>query len=175
MKIDETIKGLSGFEHETYPIATANDLKKTESALGIFLPNSYKTFVSTFSNGAYLFMLQEVNAVGDGNKQIMPIQSIETLSGDSEENIPFRDGGSTLFKHLIPFGLDSNGNAWCFISNEMNSAGEYPVAYFDTNGRKLYGRLDDFTSWLSILIEKQEEVIRTLYDENVLYDELQLG
>jgi hypothetical protein len=74
----------------------------------------------------------------------------------------------------VPFGLDSNGNAWCFIVNEINSSGECPVAYFDSNGRKLYGRLESFIAWLQILIEKQDEVIRTLYDENVLNDELQL-
>ena len=44
-----------------------------------------------------------------------------------------------------------------------------------SRGRKLYGRLPSFTAWLERLIETQDEVIRTLYDEDVLYDELNLG
>jgi hypothetical protein len=53
--------------------------------------------------------------------------------------------------------------------------GEYPVAYLDTNGNKLYGKLASFSDWLRILIESQKEVIRTLFDDDVINDELQLG
>jgi len=49
------------------------------------------------------------------------------------------------------------------------------VAYFDTTGRKLYGKQASFPAWLRILVETQSEVIRTLYDDDVLYDELELG
>jgi len=57
----------------------------------------------------------------------------------------------------------------------LDANGEYPVAYFDTTGRKLYGKQASFPAWLRILVETQSEVIRTLYDDDVLYDELELG
>jgi len=175
MHINDLIKGLAGGEHEVYPAATDADVAMTEAAVARKLPSSFKSFVTTFSNGAYLYLLQEVSAVGNGNDQILPIQSIRSVEGDPEESIPFREGGQTQFKHLIPFGLDHNGNAWCFLSNEMDSSGECPVAYLDCQGRKLYGRLDGFSSWLKILVDKQDEVIRTLYDDDVINDELSLG
>jgi hypothetical protein len=44
-------------------------------------------------------------------------------------------------------------------------------------GGKLYGRLrGGFAEWLSILVHApQDEIIRTLYDDDVIYDELGLG
>jgi len=175
LKIQELIEELQEGEHEIYPIASEKDIEISEKAVGGVLPESYKTFVRSFSNGAYLYMLQELSGVGEGNNQISSIQKISLYDAGPEDIISFRDGGETLFKNLIPFSLDSNGNAWCFIVDETTPATEHSVAYLDLEGRKLYGLLADFTSWLQILTEKQDEVIRTLYDEDVLYDELQLG
>jgi hypothetical protein len=175
MTITELLQKLQAEgEHETYPVASPSEIAATESALGQPLPDSYKEFVSGFSNGAYLFLVQEVSGVGDGNDQIGPIQG--NLHDDSQdESIPFREGGEALYGDLIPFGYDSNGNEWCFVLAPGRPGNEYECAYFDATGRKLYGRLGGFSEWLGILVEKQDEVIRTMYDEDVLYDELGLG
>ncbi len=53
--------------------------------------------------------------------------------------------------------------------------GECPVAYFETTGRKLYGRLNSFVEWLDILVETESEVVRTLYDDEDQFGELGLG
>jgi hypothetical protein len=161
--------------HETYPVASRSDVTKTEVALGRSLPDSYGTFVQEFSNGAYLYGTQEVSAVGDGNQQIMPIQKIYRSPVDPGESIPYREGGTTTYGNLIPFGLDSNGNEWCFVADVDTDGNEYPVAYFHTLGKKLFGRLPSFTDWLVRLIERREEVIRTMYGDDVLYEELELG
>ncbi|MBN1317458.1 MAG: hypothetical protein JXA42_18395 [Anaerolineales bacterium] len=52
----------------------------------------------------------------------------------------------------------------------MGLDNEYPVAYLNNSDPKLYGRLENFAAWLQILIDKGDEVIRTLYDDDVLYD-----
>lgn len=162
--------------HETYPPATATDIQKTEEALGKQLPESYKAFVREFSNGAYLFEIQEVSAVGAGNPQIASIQHIDRIGqGEPNEVIPFREGGETRYGNLVPFGLDANGNEWCFVVEGKAPGNENAVAYLDTSGRKLYGKQSSFTDWLSILVKEQDEVIRTLYDDDVIYDELGLG
>jgi SMI1 / KNR4 family (SUKH-1) len=162
--------------HETYPVATADDIHTTESALGKSLPDSYKTFVREFSNGAYLFGVQEVGAVGAGNRQIMAIQKIERTGVDAAEIISIREGGSTTYGNLIPFGLDSNGNEWCFLAGGEPAGYEYPVAYYHSSGHKLFGYFfPSFSDWLQRLVETQDEVIRTLYGDDVLYGELQLG
>ena len=176
MSITELLAALEAGEHELYAVATEVNVKQTETAIGRPLPPSYRAFVTHFSNGAYLYGIQEVSAVGEGNSQIAAIQSI-VLPGRPEpnESVPFREGGEILVANLIPFSLDHNGNAWCFLTDSMDQDGEYPVAYLDAAGNKLYGKLASFVDWLRILIERQDEVIRTLYDDDVLYDELELG
>jgi SMI1 / KNR4 family (SUKH-1) len=179
--LEHLLSNLRQGEHETYPVATEEDLRTTEEAIGQTLPDSYSTFVRTFSNGAYLYLLQEVSAVGQGNPQIMPIHRIDRISAQDrrpDEPIPFREGGETTYGQTIPFGLDHNAGEWCFIAEGNFPGNEYPVAYLSAGCEdeyKLYGRLVSFTEWLTVLIEKQEEVIRTLYDEDVIYDELCLG
>ncbi len=37
------------------------------------------------------------------------------------------------------------------------------------------GNMDNFNEWLKVLINNREEVIRTLYDDNVISMELGLG
>jgi hypothetical protein len=162
-------------EHETYPVASDGDIFMTETALGRPLPSSFKAFVRSFSNGAYLYMLQEVSAVGEGNQKIAAIQKIYRNVSDPDENLSYHEGGQTTFKYLVPFGLDHNGNEWCFITDSAGDGNEYPVAYFETTRRKLYGKLPGFTEWLSILVERQEEVIRTLYDEDFQNGQMGLG
>src|SRR5260370_11945271 len=98
-------------------------------------------------------------------------------SADVHRNtdIAFREGGGTAqYGDLIPFGLDHNANEWCFVGNGSPPNAGYEVAYFDTAGRKLYGRLPSFTAWFERLIETQDEVIRTLYDEDVVSHEVNL-
>jgi hypothetical protein len=173
--INDLIKLLENGDHEKYPLASKKDIEITEKAIAKSLPISYKTFLTLFSNGAYLYLIQEVSAVGAGSKQVAAIQNITCLKGEPDETITIREGGETKFKYLVPFSLDSNGNAWCFITNVNTSVEEYMVTYFDTHGRKGYSKLESFSEWLKILIEKQVEVIRTLYDDSVINDELQLG
>lgn len=168
--IDAALLLLEGGDHELYPKATEEDCLLTEAALGRKLPQEYRRFVTQFSNGAYLFQTQEVSAVGEGNPQIGPIQN--NLSGvvpwAPDMPIPFREGGVVAASSLIPFSLDSNGNAWCFVE-------EAEVAYLHCTGRKLYARLPSFAAWLEILAREQAEVIRSVCEEEVIYDELELG
>src|SRR4029077_16535348 len=66
--ITEVLRLLRDGTHEMYSVAAAHHIAMTESALGRPLPDSYKMFVTEFSNGAYLYQLQEVRAVGGGNE-----------------------------------------------------------------------------------------------------------
>jgi hypothetical protein len=170
-----TLRDTSG-EHETHPPASADDVAATERAIGHRLPPSYTAFVTRYSNGAYLYGVQEVSAVGGGGgEQIIAIQDIDRNGQrPADERVTFREGTETVrYGNLIPFGLDSSGNEWCFIV--AGSSGEYEVAYLDTDQGKLYGRLSGFQEWLARLVEEREELIRTLYDDDVIYDELGLG
>jgi len=170
------LSALEAGVHERYPLASADDVRTTEQAIGRPLPPSLRAFVTQFSNGAYLYEMQEVSAVGDGNSQIAAIQKIRLIRGpEPHERIQIRDGGDIEASALVPFSLDHNANAWCFLTAFPDEDGEYPVAYLDTNGKKLYGKQASFADWLRIIVERQNEVIRTLFDDDVINDELQLG
>jgi hypothetical protein len=185
MTIEETIGTLREGDHDLYPVASPEDILTTERALGTSLPASYRAFVSTFSNGAYLYGVQEVSAVGAGNEQVVPIQKIDRIPGMQlamRDEVPFFEGGGTVpYGHLVPFSLDSNGNEWCFLPGD----GEPAVAYLGLRGTgeeyALFGRLESFIEWLRVLIEAsdddRDEVIRRLYGDRdeVLYDVLMLG
>ena len=171
-----------GAQHETYPVATESDVRMTADALGMELAPSFRTFVCEFSNGAYLYGLQEVSAVGHGNAQIVAIHEVDRLSQDLErdQEIPFFEADGTVrYGDTIPFSLDSNGNEWCFLGT-----GDSPVAYLATeegeiDRYRLFGRLNSFTDWLHVLIDShgEDEVIRTLYKDrdDVLGDRMMLG
>jgi hypothetical protein len=163
-------------EHETYPPAAEDEVLSTEQAIGRPLPPSFRQFLGSFSNGAYLLMLQEVSAAGAGNPQIGAIQDVlPTMVENPGSRLPLDSGEPVLAAALVPFSLDHNGNCWCFITSEPSPDGEYPVAYYDTRHGRLYGRLPGFRAWLTTLLDEQDEVIRTLYDDHVIQDELGLG
>ena len=59
MDMSELLQKLQDGEHEMYEKATEEDIAMTESAIGLALPPSYRALVSRFSNGAYLYTIQE--------------------------------------------------------------------------------------------------------------------
>ncbi|MUG64951.1 hypothetical protein GNP94_02895 [Paenibacillus campinasensis] len=167
-------------QHEVYPPATEADIKETEIALGVRLPESYCKFVSEFSNGAYLYRCQEISAVGQGNQQIGALQhtyrpwTAGPHKVDDGQPIPIREGGYVTVDQLIPFAYDHNGNMWCFIVEKMQDH-EYRVGYYDKFQPKLYGVMDSFHDWLNVCVSHREEVIRAIFDDDVIVHELGLG
>jgi hypothetical protein len=182
MDLLDLIRELQSGEHELYESASDEDIARTESTLERRLPSSFKAFVKTFSNGAYLYTAQEVSAVGAGNDQIAPIHSNYPIASGLK-TISFREEGTARAEDLVPFSLDANGNAWCFIIDPDIPTEDPPVAYLapmmplpeDPEPPKLYGRLSGFEAWLSLLAERQNEVIREMYPDEVINDELKLG
>jgi hypothetical protein len=180
-KIDDVLERLrdDSAAHELGPPATEEDILRTEQAIDAPLPPSYRTFMREFSNGAYLYGVQEIAPVG-GVEHLVPIDRFERLGADDpDEPLAYRDGGATV-RHgeTVVFGGDSNGNEWCFVTARSAPDGEYEVAYLDTSSRKLYAPMASFAHWLEWLVEHSEdEVIRTYYvdDDEVLYDEMMLG
>lgn len=174
MPIDELVALLrEDGDHETYAAATSEDIAVTEQALGRPLPASFRGFQTKFSNGAYLFMLQEVSATGAGNRQVSAIQDVlpHAITVAPDEEIPLEDGTAVRAGALVPYSLDGNGNCWCFLIDESAPDDEYPVAYFVADQKRLVGRLPGFEQWLKKLIDERDEVIRTMYG----WDELGLG
>lgn len=92
-----------------------------------------------FSNGAYLFMLQEVSATGAGTRQVGAIQNVlpHAISVSPDEDVPLEDSSAVRAAGLVPYSLDGNGNCWCFLTGESAPDDEYPVAYFVSDQKRL--------------------------------------
>src|SRR5690606_2801215 len=114
--------------------------------------------------------------VGDGNHQIYPIQHLYKQLNIAApfQKVTISDNKNILLSELVPFSLDHNGNAWCFIGDQLIK-GEYRVGYLNRENYQLYGVLANFTEWIKILINYKEEVIRQLYVDDFLCNELSLG
>jgi hypothetical protein len=132
-------------EHDTHPTASPDDISRTEAAIGRLLPDSYKQFVGDFSNGAYLFLVQEVSAVGDGNPQIAAIQNIERIgAGTADEVIPLTSTTPLLrylraeavrkAERLHRVALDSRHEAGGGHSNAVRRRGDLRRADARING-----------------------------------------
>lgn len=77
--------------------------------------------------------MQEVSAVGVRHAELSVLQDNFLRDCiDMDETIPFRDGGETKRRHLVPSGHDHNADAWCFVTETAGPDGEYPVAYVTT-------------------------------------------
>ena len=179
--IDDVLERLrdDSAQHDLVACSTQADVRRTEEAIGTPLPLSYRRFVLEFSNGAYLYGVQEVAPVGDVAHKV-PIHRFERIgTADPGEQLTYRDGGARVrHDETIVFAGDSNGNEWCFVTTRPSAADEYEVAYLDTRSRNLYASMPSFAHWLEWLADHSEdEVIRTYYvdDEEILYDEMMLG
>ena len=170
MIIRDLINILSLGNHELYPTATNDDVIITSKAIGYEFPQSYKTFVTEFSNGAYLYMVQEICCVGDCTKKIQSIQdAYEPHKKSSQLLNVYESQVKYEISNLIPYSLDSNGNAWCFVKHSNK------VCYLELTENRLFGFLNGFEEWLGILVKSKNEVIREIYDEEFLFKVLNLG
>jgi hypothetical protein len=168
--IDDLIAKLHSSDgHETSPPATPAEVAMTEQAVGRSLPPTFVRFLREFSNGAYLYGVQEVSRVGESGSQIAAIQDIHRGSSASDR-IDLDAGGSITFGDLLPFALDSNGE-WCFVAGD---SAESSVGYRPYDQARLYCALPAFEQWLRILVDAEDEVIRAVADEATV-DRMNLG
>ena len=143
------------------PIAD-REISITESELGIKLPSSYKHFLKEFGNGAYwLYHVdQPINGVNKEYEKIHWLGEYRNYLGDTIESDGF---GTFETKTLLCLMTEnSNGGAWVWITTENKDDGEWPLAYYSINDRKLYYRISNFIEWLKIATKSKEEVIRQL-------------
>ena len=49
------------------------------------------------------------------------------------------------------------------------------MGYLDCTGLRMYGIMESFAAWLGVLIKTRQEVIRTLYGDDVICGEMGLG
>jgi hypothetical protein len=136
------------------------EIKSIENKLQLDLPTSYKIFLKHFGDGGNWVFSQYIDSI--------QISSwLSDYRDDFSETIEL-DGGKLLKVNslLCLMTEDSNGGAWCWLTSEKDTNGEWELAYCIDN--KLHYKVVNFTAWLNILTKEGSEVIRELDLEETL-------
>ena len=137
---------------------TKKEIKEIEIHQGLMLPESYKHFLSKFGDGAYsLYAVdQPINSI---NQTHQLGEYRKHLSANIET-----DGFGTFKREslLCLMTENSNGGAWVWLTSENSEKGEWPLAFYNSEDKKLYYKVSGFTEWLKIATQCKSEVIREL-------------
>lgn len=144
---------------------TDSEIKEIELQIGLTLPNSYKIFLTQFGNGANWLYMNPI----DDLKRFSYLRKFRKKLGKTVELVGEKE--IDVDSLLCLMTEDSNGGAWCWLTTENTSGGEWPLAYFSMDDNKLHYKVEGFTEWLRLLTKSKYEVIRELDTE----DELGLG
>lgn len=147
---------------------TDREIKKVENYMNIKLPDSYKTFLREFGNGAEsLYHIdQPINGI---NMEFGAIHWFGKFRKNLEEEIDTNDFGIYKKDSLLCLMTEnSNGGAWVWLTSQTNEDGEWPLAYYNMDDGKLYYQLNSFKEWIKIATKCKSEVIRELDSDNIL-------
>jgi hypothetical protein len=136
---------------------TEQQIEAFEKKIGLQAPPSFVVFLRQFGNGAYwLYGCQPMDSTNN------PFW-LRDLRPDAPSMIPL-DGSDPVAKDslLCLMTEDSNGGSWCWLTSEGSAKDEWPLAYYEFMGEKLFYRVESFNHWLSLLVKNRQEVIRTL-------------
>ncbi len=161
MRIDEAIRALQSDSRRHDQIgATLSDgeIIEAEARLTVVLPNTYKTFLREFGDGAYwLYGCQPVDSI---RRPLWLTDIRRRLS--SEVEIDGEDRRVSAKSLLCLMSEDSNGGSWCWLTKDGNPDGEWPLAYYSMEEERLFYKQAGFEAWLTCLIEAKSEVVRAL-------------
>ena len=150
-------------EHEdVHEKLNSDEIEEIEKQLSLKLPQSYKIFLKHFGDGGSYIFYQSIDAI----QNYSWLKDYRDYLG---ETIQLDNEVIAVNSLLCLMTEDSNGGAWCWLTQERNKNNEWPLAYYINN--KLNYKVENFTAWLKILSNTKSEVIRALDIE----EELGLG
>ncbi|WP_175578602.1 SMI1/KNR4 family protein [Tenacibaculum aiptasiae] len=165
IQIQELIKILiedSKLHEKIGPKLTNTEIQKIENDLGLKLPPSYKFFLKEFGNGAYWLYANPIDDI----KQKSFLSTYREGLGEIIELIGEKELKVNTLLSLM--SEDSNGGAWVWLTSENSENGEWSLAYYSMDDKKLHYKVKNFAEWLRLLIKNKSEVIRALDIENKL-------
>ncbi len=144
------------------PTLTEEELHKIEEQLQLKLPQSYKLFLKYFGDGGSWIYANSIDSI----RQLPWLCEYRT---ELDETIELYNEKTIKTNTLLCLMTeDSNGGAWCWLTSEATENGEWPLAYYSLDDKKLHYKVENFTEWLTILVHSQGEVIMELdVDDNL--------
>ncbi|WP_431167726.1 SMI1/KNR4 family protein [Tenacibaculum halocynthiae] len=147
---------------EIGPKLTDNEIQEIERKIGLNLPESYKIFLKEFGNGAYWIYFNSLDDI----KHFSYLKEYQKELGNTIELVGEKEIKVNTLLSLM--AEDSNGGSWVWLTSENSGSGEWPLAYYSLNDKKLHYKVKNFTEWLRLLTKCKSEVIRELDIDNKL-------
>lgn len=158
-KLDGVFGGLIE-ESTPLEVASEEEIRLSEKLFGITLPDSYKTFLKTFSNGnMYILGAEPLYGVGE---HVDCANSAELLMSKEENRMSyiFAEDRYVPLEKLIPFTYgdmyELSIDHWAFMCDKEYPNHDYPVVYVSQNGHIVW-RLKNFEEWLRIFWETNKD------------------
>ncbi len=144
---------------EIEEILNEKEIKEIECKLGFLLPTSYKIFLRHFGDGgAWVYAnsidhIKNYSFLKDYRKSLNA--TIELVEHEQVQ----------VDSLLCLMSEDSNGGAWVWLTEEEKEDNEWSLAYYSSQHKKLFYKVENFTEWLHVLVKSKNEVITEL-DKN---------
>lgn len=131
--------------------ATDAQLQEAESRLGLSLPESYKKFLVSISNGIELFITEHIAST----EELLKTNDVSKTHFNNLSAVKIKDRGLINASRLVSFTLweyvNSSTNHWVFVCDKEYSDNEYPVGYICEDTGNIIQVLDGgFKEWLEI-------------------------
>ena len=136
------------------------DIQEVEQRLDLIFPQSYVTFLEYFGNGGSIY-----------NNNILSVKEPLFLSEylkNTDRKVEDEDGFQINTNSVLCLtSEDSKKGIWCWLTeNDANNSGEWPIAYFNNNEKKLYYGVDNFNQWLDLLLTHRSEIATVMSNDS---------
>ena len=143
-------------------LATQKDITASEDDLGIKLPESYKKFVSEYSNGdIYMLGAEPMNGVSKASRIVEP--AYKFLMESPKKEIKILPTNKTIkLDKLISFtsgdARELSNDHWVFICDKNYYNNEYPVGYVSFKTHNIVCLLSSFEEWIKVFWEYNKKL-----------------
>jgi len=144
------------------PRLTQEQIDLLEKRLGLRIPQSYRSLLLEFGDGAYwLYGQQPIDTISQRQGHWL-----RSIRAEAPGSIAVDGGGQVPIESLVLLmSEDSNGGSWCWLTSQAQPDGEWPLAYYHQSDKALHYRVPNLVEWLDILVKRKTEVIRALDKE----------
>ena len=158
-KLDGVFEGLIE-ESTPLEVASEEDIQLSEKLFGVTLPDSYKVFLTTFSNGE-MFILGAEPLYGVG-EHVRSANSAQYLSKNEDKmSYVFPENRYVPLRKLIPFTYgdmyELSNDHWAFMCDKEYPDHDYPVVYVCQSTGHIVWKLKNFEEWLRIFWETNRD------------------
>lgn len=139
---------------DRFGIDGSREIEAFEAGIGVKLPQSYKQFISEFSNGIFLLDCEPIGGISE----VSPcgqIRKSKMIIPDLPDRIWVRETGERFdadrLISLTTFDAAENSNDhWVFLCEDGVDRNEYRLGFISQRSKVIVQTLPSFEEWLTI-------------------------